>query len=600
METPRSLQDLAPAALPPGTEIGSWRVLERRGRGNYGAVYRVEDRHHPDTGSFALKLATHPLDPRFEREGEMLSRIHHPGVPRLIGQGLWAHPAGPFPFLVMEWVEGQPLYDWGRERRPTSRQVLQALAQVARALEATHAQGAVHRDVKGDNVLVRASDGHAILTDFGAGYIRGAPTLTAPPLPPGTPPYRSPQAIRFQWDYRSHPTARYESQPADDVFALGVTAYQLVTGTYPPPPRVDTPAGGTGAVTPLLPPRLHNPAVCGELDALILRMLAEHPEQRLGGPGVAAVARALEEAAATAGPRADLPLSNHVAPGPHAATPRVDMERIVHAAAWDHAREAAHEARGSPVHASSMRGPLSDARQEPSHGAGHGPAQAPLSSTGPKPPRDAVRSAAPGPTQAPPHDEPPRSAGHAPTHDAGHEPPPPQTWSAPRSSSEGAGPRPASSAPTARESLWWAGLAVATVCVSFLSAMAGWFLRPDPTYEEFEVAWASPDREARDGGTVALGDAAVALPVTILAPVPTFPLPPGFGLPMPDRPFPGQRKPPCNRKGEVELRGGCWYELARVKSPCDDDAYDYKGACYLPSFPVQRPHTSAPAMPLER
>ena len=87
-------------------------------------------------------------------------------------------------------------------------------------------------------MLVRVSDGQAGLIDFGAGNIRGAPTLTAPPLPPGTPAYRSPEAIRFQWDYRSHPTARYEAQPADDVYALGVTAYQLVTGTYPPPPRV--------------------------------------------------------------------------------------------------------------------------------------------------------------------------------------------------------------------------------------------------------------------------------------------------------------------------------------------------------------------------
>ncbi|NMO20011.1 serine/threonine protein kinase, partial [Pyxidicoccus fallax] len=72
------MQDLAPASLPPGTEVGSWRVLERRGRGNYGAVYRVERIGNPGAGPFALKLATHPLDPRFEREAEMLSLIHHP------------------------------------------------------------------------------------------------------------------------------------------------------------------------------------------------------------------------------------------------------------------------------------------------------------------------------------------------------------------------------------------------------------------------------------------------------------------------------------------------------------------------------------------
>ena len=137
-------------------------------------------------------------------------------------------------------------------------------------------------------------------------------------------------------------------------------------------------------------------------------------------------------------------------------------------------------------------------------------------------------------------------------------------------------------------------LAVAGVVVPLLSTMTGWLLRPVP--DDAAVAWTAPlALDMRDGGTVAVGDAAVAAPVTILAPVPSFDIPPGFGLRMPDRPFPGQRKPPCNRKGEVELRGGCWYELARVKAPCDDDAYDYKGACYLPSFPVQRPHTSAPA-----
>jgi hypothetical protein len=135
---------------------------------------------------------------------------------------------------------------------------------------------------------------------------------------------------------------------------------------------------------------------------------------------------------------------------------------------------------------------------------------------------------------------------------------------------------------------------MATVAVSLVSAATGGLLRSARDEGAMELA-AAGYQDARDGGTVAVGDAAIASPVTILAPVPSFTLPPGLTLPMPERPFPGQRKPPCNRKGEVEIRAGCWYELARVKSPCDEDAYDYKGACYLPSFPVQRPHTSAPA-----
>jgi serine/threonine-protein kinase len=68
----------------------------------------------------------------------------------------------------MEWVEGTSLYDWARAHRPSSRQVLSRLASLARALEATRAVGGVHRDVKGDNVLVREVDGQPFLLDFGS------------------------------------------------------------------------------------------------------------------------------------------------------------------------------------------------------------------------------------------------------------------------------------------------------------------------------------------------------------------------------------------------------------------------------------------------
>jgi serine/threonine-protein kinase len=96
----------------------------------------------------------------------------------------------------MQWVEGVPFYDWSESHNPTSRQILLLLAQVARALAATHEAKGVHRDMKGDNVLV-SLDGQAFLTDFGACTYAGAKLLTDQPLPPGTPNYRTPEA----WDY---------------------------------------------------------------------------------------------------------------------------------------------------------------------------------------------------------------------------------------------------------------------------------------------------------------------------------------------------------------------------------------------------------------
>ena len=292
------------ASLLPGTQVGSWRVVSQQGDGSYGVVYRVERVGQEDAGPFALKLAKHPLDPRFEREGELLSRIRHSQVPRFEARGWVTLPGGvPFPYVVMEWVEGTPLYEWGARGPHTSRQVLRVVAQVARALEATHAVEGVHRDVKGDNVLVRAGDGTAVLMDFGSGYFRGAPVLTKQPPPPGTERYWSPECLRFQMKWLRHPTMRYEAGPADDLYALGVMAYRLVTGVYPPPWKdfVET-EDGYQLVPPEPVPVETRVTVCPELAALINKLLSDESSAR---GSAAEMAEALEHAANSSGDRAD-------------------------------------------------------------------------------------------------------------------------------------------------------------------------------------------------------------------------------------------------------------------------------------------------------
>lgn len=130
--------------------------------------------------------------------------------------------------------------------------------------------------------------------------------LTDEVLPPGTSEYRSPEALRFQWDNHRVRGARYKPGPADDVYALGVMAYRMVTGHYPPP-GFDTAAQvAPQQVSPqtLLPPRALA-TVSPELDALILRMLSKAPEAR-GTAGK--LARALEEAANSEKRRPDAPI----------------------------------------------------------------------------------------------------------------------------------------------------------------------------------------------------------------------------------------------------------------------------------------------------
>ncbi|MCY1023530.1 serine/threonine protein kinase [Pyxidicoccus sp. MSG2] len=290
--------------------------MERRGWGAYGAVYRAF-RVEGVPGPVALKLALHPGDERFAREGELLSRIRHPSVPRLVARGSWRQPGDILstPYIAMEWIEGVSLYEWARVQCPSSRQVLHALASLARALEATHAAGGVHRDVKGDNVLVSAADGQVFLTDFGSGHYLGAATLTSPPFPPGTPHYRSPEAwrsVRLPFQASAPP---YAPGPADDVFALGMTAYRLVTDDYPPTPAPMDEESHIWRPEGPGPRPLHavNVRCCEELSGLVCRMISVHPEAR---GSARELAEALEQAARRAGPKADVPLFAREEPQP--------------------------------------------------------------------------------------------------------------------------------------------------------------------------------------------------------------------------------------------------------------------------------------------
>ena len=283
--------------LPPGTQVGPWRVEAWRGQGAYGAVYRAVRVGQEPAGPVALKLALHSWDRRLAREAELLSRLSHPSIPRLLDRGVLLHPSGAEQaWFVMEWVEGTPLYAWAEQHAASNWEVCRVLAQLARALEAMHAAGAVHRDVKGGNVLVRSSDRLPVLLDFGSGHFQGAERLTWQGLAPFTPGYLSAQACLFDLRSVRNRDAYYPPTPADDLYARGVTAYRLVMGDYPPPMDVRKDEEGSWHVSSPDPRPLleNNPRVEPLLREWILRLLSDDPEVR----GTAAqVAQALEAAA---------------------------------------------------------------------------------------------------------------------------------------------------------------------------------------------------------------------------------------------------------------------------------------------------------------
>jgi serine/threonine protein kinase len=308
--------------LPPGTQVGNWRVVAWQGQGAYGAVYRAVRIGQEHEGPVALKLALYPWDARFAREAELLARLRHPNIPRLLDRGLLRHASGAeHPFFIMEWVDGTPLYSWAQQHAPSHRQMCQLLAQLARALQALHATGAVHRDVKGDNVLVRHSDGQAVLIDFGSGHFQGATRLTWQSLAPGTPAYQSAQACLFHIRSVRERDSYYPPSPADDLFALGVTAYRLLMGHYPPPMDVQQDEEGTWHVkSPDPRPLLEsNPRLPPLLRQWLLRLLSDAPEAR----GTAALlAQALETVAGedVPGPQPALPPAAGASP-PNASPP---------------------------------------------------------------------------------------------------------------------------------------------------------------------------------------------------------------------------------------------------------------------------------------
>jgi serine/threonine protein kinase len=466
--------DLNPASLPPGTSIGPWRLLEQRGRGAYGVVYRAE-RVEASQGVVALKLALYPGDARFVREAELLSRIHHPAVPRLFDHGQWQPRVGAsYAWLVMEWVEGAPLYDWAVAQRPSSRQVLHLLARLARVLEATHVAGGVHRDVKGENVRVRRADGQPFLMDFGSGHHLGASTLTWQPFPPGTPAYRAPEAWRFVLRSSKPPAVAYAPGPADDVFALGVTAWRLVTGKYPPSahPCDDDAWLWHPEKRALWTASTSNARCVPELSACVSRMLSLRPEER---GSAREVAEALEQAAWMAGPEADVPLFTGEEARPAGLFPPVQ--------------------------------------------------------------RVAVR-------------------------------PPPRV---------------------AR----WPWLVAASLGASL--ALGVGMLLSTRSVEPSEKTQLAEEEEAKDGGTVAVGDSALTAPVAPERAPSTWS---ALRAELPPKPFPKQRRPDgdgrCSGKGLVAINGGCWAkQLVELKDCEAVDGFAFKGACYVPVWALQRPSTSA-------
>ncbi|WP_141620297.1 protein kinase [Myxococcus sp. AB036A] len=306
--------DGPPAVLSPGDVVMGYTVVKQLGRGGFGTVYLATC----DGQSYALKLVElRRVGGRVEREISILLRLKHPNVVGIRGFVYWPPVESEFVLIAMSYVEGRQLGVWAKEENPSARAVAQAALGVARALAASHEAGVVHRDVKEANVMVQDADGLAVLVDYGVGDYEGAPGVTLSILPPGTPEFLPPEAWLYLEKNSGVRGARYVPGPADDVWALGVLLYRLLTAKVPFE-AADTQAFINAVITASpAPPHVANDRVPEQLSQVCMRLLEKEPSVR---PGARAVCEALEEVLAKAAEEAswDVPLCD--AYGPDTAT----------------------------------------------------------------------------------------------------------------------------------------------------------------------------------------------------------------------------------------------------------------------------------------
>lgn len=277
---------------------------QRAGEGGMGVVFRAHDRI---TGApVALKILhaeyRSPSDiDRFIREAEILATLRHPNIVAHVDHG---EAEGGRYFLAMEWLEGRDL-GVHLEGGPLSVEDAAALIRkVAEALGVAHARGVVHRDIKPSNIFMReGSVERPAILDFGiAKRLRASRALTKTGAIIGTPSYMAPEQVRGE----------REIGPAADVFALGCVLYECLLGK---PPFVGTHIAAVLAKVlfqPAPPLRAERPELPEALDALVARMLAKEPAERL--VDAAAVAFALDHLQlAASGPRSQSPTATSTA-----------------------------------------------------------------------------------------------------------------------------------------------------------------------------------------------------------------------------------------------------------------------------------------------
>ena len=262
-ETGQSAEAAGPAPSLESIAAGfpQLEIVEYIGQGGMGMVFKA--RQKKLDRFVALKLLPHKpgADPafceRFHREARVLARLSHPNIVAVHDFG----EAGPFFYLLMEYVDGVNLRQAMRAGRFTPAQALALVPKICDALQYAHEEGILHRDIKPENLLLDTR-GRVKIADFGIAKLIGAKdiTLTASGSAIGTPHYMAPEQLERPQDV---------DQRAD-VYSLGVVFYEMLTGELP--------------IGRFAPPSEKTP-IDRRVDEVVLRTLEKERERRFQSAG---------------------------------------------------------------------------------------------------------------------------------------------------------------------------------------------------------------------------------------------------------------------------------------------------------------------------
>lgn len=277
-----------------GRKIGIYEISEELGIGGMGAVYLAER----TDGKFKQKVAVKMLKREFNvetvrrnfrREREILSKLNHPFIARLLDAGTTADGV---PFLVMEYVEGVSIDKFCERKNLSLKERLKLFNKVCEAVSFAHQNLVIHRDLKPSNILV-TEKGEPKLLDFGISKLLDAENsedkTSVTLLGAMTPEYASPEQIRGE-----------TISTATDIYSLGVVLYKILTGTLPYKFSGKTNGDLLKAIAeeePTAPSSISNfksevsnhenspsvirpPQLKGDLDNIILKALSKEPARR--------------------------------------------------------------------------------------------------------------------------------------------------------------------------------------------------------------------------------------------------------------------------------------------------------------------------------